>query len=111
MMDEKWFQMDPADQDSKGVARSGALKMAMFFSAAVIALTAFVAPYATDRAQEFAFSQPDPYDQLTTGSISTVTAFEPGEPSRVYTIQRSILQETPGALCIVNVNGSKTGDC
>ncbi len=46
---------------------------------------------------------PGAYDEIVTGSISTNSG-----PKR-YIVRRSVLQDTPGAVCIINSDGSTSG--
>lgn len=46
---------------------------------------------------------PDQLDMLTTGSIA------PTDSGKRYTIRRSVLQETPGSVCIVDGYGVDSG--
>ena len=103
--DDDWLPLADKNED-ESVSQTGAVKIAIFFTMGVLALTAFLAPYATDRASQVAFSQPDIYDQITTGSIEQAP-----ERSSVYTLQRRILQNEPGSLCVINPDGSRYGDC
>jgi hypothetical protein len=48
---------------------------------------------------------PDAYDNIITGSI-------PAQRSgRSYTIRKSVLQDAPNSICIIQPSGLKTGDC
>ena len=46
---------------------------------------------------------PDEFDMISTGSVP-----KRGEGKR-YTVRRSVLQEMPGAVCIVDGNGVSSG--
>lgn len=85
--------------------RFGAIRIALLFGTAAIAVATILTPILADRptSSRVAWS-PDQYDNITTGSI-------PRRPKSVYTVRKSILQDSPGALCIIRNDGRKTGDC
>jgi alkyl hydroperoxide reductase subunit AhpF len=86
--------------------RIGAVRAALLFGTAAIALAAILTPIAADRTSSTRTAwSPDPFDKITTGSIPT------GSNSRVYTVRKSILQDAPGSLCIIRSDGSTSGDC
>ena len=77
--------------------RSGALNIALLFGTAAIALSLIITPMLADNgdARRLAHVQEE-FDRITTGSI------KPTETnSKHYTIRRSVLQETPGSVCII----------
>jgi len=77
--------------------RSGALNIALLFGTAAIALSLIITPMLADHgdARRLAHVQEE-FDRITTGSIT------PAAPnSKHYTIRRSVLQETPGSVCII----------
>ena len=83
----------------------GALRITLLFGSAAIALALVVVPI-LDR------------DSRTTGMRDAwrsggVDATETGSiaPVRQYTIQRSVLQNSPNAICIINSDGTRGGDC
>jgi hypothetical protein len=86
--------------------RTGALNIALLFGTAAIALSLILTPMLADRADQrrLAHVQED-FDLLTTGSIPKA---EPG--TKHYTIRRSVLQETPGSVCVIQPYGTD-GDC
>jgi hypothetical protein len=83
---------------------TGAINVALLFGTAVIAITLILTPILSnmDFGQQ-KVAGTDAYDNLVTGSIS-----KPGH-SRNYTVRRSVLQEMPGAVCIINGDGTKSG--
>ncbi|MCB5204500.1 hypothetical protein LH464_18705 [Neorhizobium sp. T786] len=76
--------------------RSGALNIALLFGTAAIALSLIITPMLSDNgdARRLAHVQED-FDRITTGSIPV------DNRSKHYTIRRSVLQETPGSVCII----------
>ena len=101
-----WMTVMDRDGQEAQPKRFGAMRVALLFGTAAIAIAAILTPIAADRTSlaRIAWS-PDQFDNITTGSI----------PSRSkttsYIVRKSILQENPGALCIIRSNGSKSGDC
>lgn len=104
--DEFWTTvMDRDGQDSQP-KKFGAVRVALLFGTAAIALAAILTPIVADQtsAARVAWA-PDQFDNITTGSI-------PSRSQRTfYTVRKSILQDNPGSLCIIRNDGRKTGDC
>lgn len=83
----------------------GALNMALLFGTAAIALTLIVTPMlAPDRSAGRMQASTMDYDTITTGSVPS----SDGKTKR-YTIRRSVLQEHPGDVCIIDSDGRKNG--
>ncbi|GAB1580074.1 MULTISPECIES: hypothetical protein [Phyllobacteriaceae] len=85
-------------------ARSGALRIALLFGSAAIALSLILVPILSERSRNVASQSlfPDGVDSISTGSI---------RQSRAYTVRKSVLQTSPEAICIIQPDGSKNGDC
>lgn len=84
--------------------RVGVLNLALLFGTAAIALALVLAPVLSSRTSPRILAQtPDDFDMISTGSIP-----QSGEGKR-YTVRRSVLQEMPGAVCIVDQNGNSSG--
>lgn len=82
----------------------GALNMALLFGTAAIALALIVTPMlAPEKGDRMQASTMD-YDNITTGSVPTGD----GKTKR-YTIRRSVLQQHPGDVCIIDENGRQHG--
>ncbi len=84
--------------------KTGALNLALLFGTAVIALSLIITPMLAghDDQRRMAHLHED-FDMISTGSI------KPAEGnSKKYTIRRSVLQDTPGSVCIVQ--GYSSGD-
>jgi hypothetical protein len=83
--------------------RVGAVNMALLFGTAAIALSLIVTPMLAPDKDRIEASTMG-YDDIKTGSI-------PAHDGKVkhYTIRRSVLQETPGEVCIIDQNGNKSG--
>lgn len=102
-MDEDFWRSARERDETGKTARSGILNIALLFGTAVIALALIIPPMvgATPEKRRLAF-EPDQVDNMTTGSI------DGGAGSR-YTIRRSVLQETPGSVCIIQGYGTDGG--
>ncbi|MEP7452070.1 hypothetical protein [Phyllobacterium sp. SB3] len=86
-------------------AAGGILRITLLFGSAAVALALVIAPLANRGSQAVVdYSAGRSLDEIQTGSIKKA------DPS-TYTIRRSVLQKTPGSVCVIQSNGSKTGDC
>jgi hypothetical protein len=82
--------------------RVGAVNVALLFAVAAMAVSLVLTPVLSDHSSTAQLaSQPD-LDTMSTGSIPATR-----DAGKRYTIRRSILQETPGSVCIV---GAASGD-
>lgn len=104
MRDEDfWKAVQEKDFTPAGNTRTGALNLALLFGTAVIALALVLTPVLSARTDKRIMANvPDEFDMISTGSI-------PKDGTKRYTVRRSVLQEMPGAVCIVNGNGTSTG--
>jgi len=102
-MDEEFWKSVPVRQRAAhGSGKTGVLNIALLFGTAAIALSLIITPMLASRgddAQRLTSVQED-FDNLTTGSVP-----KQGERGKNYTIRRSVLQETPGSVCIVQGYG------
>lgn len=104
MNEEHWQETPEREFVVDRSNRMGTLNMALLFGTAVIALTLIVTPMlAPGKADRMQASTMD-YDNITTGSVPS----HDGKSKR-YTIRRSILQENPGDVCIIDNDGTKIG--
>ncbi len=88
-------------------AGMGLLRITLLFGSAAIALALIIAPLADRGSQAVVdYSTGRSIDEMATGSIQKAAP----APS-TYTVRRSVLQRSPNAVCIINSDGSKTGDC
>ena len=84
-----------------GIASMGILRITLLFGSAAVALELILAPIAESQTRQLVQGG-DGLDRMSTGSIS---------PSNGYTIRRSVLQDSPTAICIIRDDGSRSGDC
>jgi hypothetical protein len=104
MNEEHWQETPEREFVVDRSNRMGTLNMALLFGTAAIALTLIVTPMlAPDKTDRMQASTMD-YDNITTGSVPS----HDGKTKR-YTIRRSILQENPGDVCIIDNDGTKIG--
>jgi hypothetical protein len=106
MDDEFWKTVRHRQRATYRSGKTGALNIALLFGTAVIALSLILTPMLAERwdNRRLAHVQQD-FDFLTTGSIPPAD-----RGIKNYTIRRSVLQETPGSVCIVQGYGAD-GDC
>ena len=82
----------------------GTLNIVLLIGTAVMAITLVVTPMLAERTDSRRLASTlDDYDDITTGSIRKP------ESGKRYTIRRSVLQETPGSVCIVQGYGAGSG--
>lgn len=88
-------------------AGMGLLRITLLFGSAAIALALIIAPLADRGTQAVVdYSTGRSIDEMATGSIRKADP-----TASTYTVRRSVLQRSPNAVCILNSDGSKTGDC
>ncbi|MCO4317798.1 hypothetical protein M8997_011445 [Phyllobacterium sp. 21LDTY02-6] len=86
-------------------AAGSVLRCALLFGSAAVALALIIAPLAHRTSDALVdVSAGQSIDQISTGSIKRA------EPS-ISTIRRSVLQNTPTAVCILERDGTRSGDC
>ncbi|MGB6116918.1 MAG: hypothetical protein WBF87_01735 [Mesorhizobium sp.] len=101
MDDSRWETDEQVSQSVFGIAGMGALRFALLFGSAAVALTLILAPIAENQTRKLAISGGG-VDRMSTGSVPTGSS---------YTLRRSVLQETPSAICIIHDDGRRTGNC
>lgn len=105
MVDEEAWKTDRMrERSSNRTERSGALNIALVFGVAGIALTLILTPMLAGNSERKTAAAPQNYDMITTGSIESSDG-----GGRRYTLRRSVLQETPGSVCIVEGYGADSG--
>ena len=104
MDDDFWKAVREKERSSTASRRTGALNIALLFGTAVVALTLILTPMLADKSKSSVFaSVPSDFDNITTGSVPKT------ENGKRYTIRRSVLQDTPGSVCVVQGYGSGAG--
>lgn len=106
MDEEFWKTVRTRQRSTYRASRTGALNIALLFGTAAIAFALIITPMLAghDDKARMAHVQED-FDMISTGSIKR------DDSNRVkhYTIRRSVLQETPGSVCVVQ--GYSSNDC
>ena len=105
----------PVDEDQRstwtdtlGVAGSGALRVALLFGSAAVALTIILTPIAENQVIRSAANQTG-IDQIATGSTRNTNRIAP--TTRNYVIRRSVLQSDNNDICVISSDGIRTGSC
>jgi hypothetical protein len=110
MDDDFWKAVREKEQASVSSRKTGALNIALLFGTAVVALTLILTPMLADKSKSSVFaSAPSEFDSITTGSIPKSENGAKSENGKRYTIRRSVLQDTPGSVCVVQGYGSGVG--
>lgn len=86
------------------MASMGALRVALLFGSAAIALALILAPVLDNQVNDY-LARDDAaqgVDMMSTGTIGGKST---------YTIRKSVLQSSPNSVCILRSNGTSSGDC
>lgn len=107
--DEFWKAVEQKHRLTSSPNKIGVLNIALLFGTAAIALTLILTPMLSGQTTTRRIaSNPVPvedYDNITTGSVTKP------EGTKRYTIRRSVLQEQPGSVCIVEGYGANGSGC
>jgi hypothetical protein len=105
MVDEDfWRTVQDKDLVTSQSRRTGVLNLSLLFGTAVIALTLILTPMLSSKSDKrMLANRPIDYDNISTGSIPS------GGTGKRYTVRRSVLQEMPGAVCIIDADGTRSG--
>ncbi len=81
------------------------IRATLLFGSAAIALALIILPFVdkTERIGSTDATIARGLDMMSTGSVKNA--------GTSYTLRRSVLQPSPGAVCIIGGNGSRSGDC
>lgn len=111
MDDDFWKAVREKERASSSASRrTGALNIALLFGTAVVALTLILTPMVADSSKKSVLaSAPADFDTITTGSIPKTENGPKSENGKRYTIRRSVLQDTPGSVCVVQGYGVGAG--
>lgn len=84
---------------------TGVINIALLFGTAAIAFSLIITPMLAGKSDNRRTARSgDDFDMITTGSITKQPA-----TGKNYTIRRSVLQDTPGSVCIVQGYGGENG--
>ncbi|MCX8999972.1 hypothetical protein NOF55_22975 [Rhizobiaceae bacterium BDR2-2] len=99
--EDSWKDVRLRHRASRSSYRTGALNLALLFGTAIVALTLILTPILASKHDSRSLALiADDFDLLTTGSVP------PRPHGKSYSIRRSVLQETPGSVCIVEGYGN-----
>jgi hypothetical protein len=97
MDDEVWKTGRPRKRTPYRSGKTGALNIALLFGTAAVALSLIVTPMLAEQRDHRNLAQvQEEIDRITTGSIGSAD-----RSTKHYTIRRSVLQKTPGSVCII----------
>ena len=102
--DNEWDNIQEAHEPGLKEAGSGALRVTLLFGSAAVAFALFLVPI-LNRNDPFSFGTRltgQSLDRMSTGSVSQKST---------YVVRRSVLQKSPNSICVIRVNGGKSGDC
>jgi hypothetical protein len=87
----------------------GAMRAALLFGSTAVALALVATPLLdrSTRSRDAVVSLTETLDPATTGSVRPAPLPAGGR----YTLHRSVLQPSPGAVCIIRDDGSRVGSC
>lgn len=102
--DDDWTASRSERRSPLGGAGISAVRIALLFGSAAVALALIVTPMAENqvRSKFSAGLDKGGLDLTTTGSIGY---------SGSYTLRRSVLQKLPSSVCVIRDNGVRSGDC
>lgn len=106
MRDElEWAKIKQPQPSSLEVASSGALRVAMLFGGLALAMALVATPIIDRKAEQ----QIAKNDHLGVDPITTASARK--NKNSAYIVRKSVVQNVPGARCVIHANGTSIGDC
>lgn len=110
--DNFWIAVMDGYGSSKSSGQIGAVRLATMFAGAAIISAMILTPIlaVAPPSARVAYS-PGDYDTITTGSIPSAQPLQGFPQKRVYTIRKSVLQDNPDSICIIQSDGSSSGTC
>ncbi len=97
--EEDWHRIR-SDRLPTASFRVSAIRVALLFGSAAIALTLILVPLVENQSRNVAVF--NGLDEMSTGSVTR---------DRQYTIRRSVLQPSADSVCIIDSDGTRRGDC
>jgi hypothetical protein len=98
---DEWERIRSEGGSLLEMVQSGAIRIALLFGSVAVAIALLLTPV-LDREMRVARVNALGIDRTVTSSIAT---------QGVYTLHRSVLQSSPSAVCVIQSNGVRTGDC
>lgn len=87
------------------VASSGAVRVALLFGSAAVAVAILLTPIA-EKASHRTLQANTPFSQIDPIATGTIAS-----PNRTFTVRRSVLNQEASDLCIIQSNGTRIGSC
>ena len=113
--DNNYFSADHNEYTTRPLTKAGRgfLRIVLLFGSAAVALALIIVPILNDQANKVAAQSvlPDGIDRTMTGSIRRDSNVQPHAAGQTYTVRKSVLQPNPNAVCIIEADGSRHGDC
>jgi hypothetical protein len=100
--DSEWEKFRAERGPLLQIVQSGAIRIALLFGSAAVAIALLLAPVLDRQVRVARLGSMPGLDRMTTGSVPN---------GRIYTLHRSVLQDTPSSVCVIHFNGVRTGDC
>ncbi|WP_419906654.1 hypothetical protein [Hoeflea sp.] len=101
--DEFWSSVYSGSTDAKRPSRFSVLRLATLFGSAAMAFALIIPPMID--------GQDGDWQLLSNGQGIDYTTTATVRRKREYTVHRSVLQDQPDAVCIIDTFGRRTGDC
>jgi hypothetical protein len=98
--DGGWQVVQGEGRWSMQEAGMGLLRAALLFGVGIAVLTIMIVPVLDKRSAQWADGAG--IDAIQVGSI---------DKGSTYTIRRSVLQQSPNAVCVIRQDGSRSGAC
>ncbi|MBO6640098.1 MAG: hypothetical protein JJ920_19540 [Roseitalea sp.] len=102
--DNQWYAPIEPKQSATLDWGNNLLRATLLFGVLAVAVGMFAAPYLQNSSARLAADRSQPgIDFMTTASTR--------QQRSTYTMRRSVLQNSPNAVCIIHANGIRSGDC
>lgn len=95
---------DTEDTAATPPALLGTLRTALVFGGAAVVFALVAAPIAARYVEPSMIASTGQLDHMSTGSIPRTTGTS-------YVLRRSVLQDSPSAVCVIRSNGARSGSC
>ena len=107
-----WVAVMDGYGGSRGSRGIGPVRLAALFAGAAIVSAVILTPIlAVDTPSARVAYSPGDFDTIITGSIPGAQPTQAQSQKRTYTIRKSILQDSPDSICIIQSDGSSNGRC
>jgi hypothetical protein len=98
---DEWEKFRSEHGSLLDIVQGGAIRIALLFGSVAIAIALLLTPM-LDRETRMARINTLGIDNTVTGSVPM---------QGIYTLHRSVLQNSPNAVCVIHFDGARTGDC